>query len=296
MSKKNKSNRIMNNTELSLVNEYTDFASFDLPPSQVAEEKSKWTVRMSERASKLLLNSSGTSDLWFVDFEDTELDNQYDLCYSRHYNISQLLDGKQSINAVRNNFAMLRNLSYKRLITFQLMGSDFRLAKVYQLNYSNDEIPEIDEYSFFLIVKQIIEYCGMRYYNEEMSGMSFPALPAHRSNNELNNIVSAISVQNLPLSITNKELDRFKCWIISPLPISFLFDYENKKPIFFWEKQSCDIYRMSDDELDAMVDEKFCNLVNEYSMAYKSLFNYIGKNNPRILQNISDLFHVLSVR
>ncbi|MCL2019619.1 MAG: hypothetical protein FWG70_07655 [Oscillospiraceae bacterium] len=193
--------------------------------------------------------------LWYIDIIEHENIEILNLEKSRE---SQELE-IDSINAIHNVFGYLHNYRCSRLIVFKEKTSE-KFIEIYQLT-TNNVLPEVDEYSYFLILNNIINENKKRLEKYEIQDDYFPSFPACLLK-PLNNICEHISVNAPPIGADISEISyKVGQWLMSPLPMKHLKELQNKS------------MREKENLFEIAFEEKIFNF------SYQSLIRFIRTNN-----------------
>jgi hypothetical protein len=255
----------------------TECALFDLPEFK-NNESTSWKIFTQSFSQTHIMEEKNSSGIWFTDFEDTNKQTDISLKCSNHYTNLPNIQGVQNhrkIVAVRNNFPLLQNFSYNHIVVFETDSEENpHLINLYQTNPTGSNKPTMSEYTFFLIIKYIIKDCFERFEKNEVDEAYFPAFPSYRSIGDVENenLFNEIEVHTLPLGAGSIEVNRYACWIISPIPINILCTKVKGKNQYFWERERMEFDKMKE----------------KYPTAYNTLNLFIGNTNERLYQLIKE--------
>ncbi|MDR1753761.1 MAG: hypothetical protein LBR74_02500 [Eubacterium sp.] len=206
---------------------------------------------------------------WYIDANPKDFDDvlQINDKIKKYKNLDELF--KSVI--VCNPFERLQKLNYSKLAVFESVNRKNCLIKVYQLSVSEYSLPEIDDYSYYLIIKNIIDNSYERFKNKKISGNYFPAFPAN-SSAKTSKFFTSLSVDKIPFGADSIEIDNFKQWFLSPLPLKKLCKDINNERKYFWEEP---------------IDQTgFKEIIDKHIHLYDSLISFII-NNSKISIRVS---------
>jgi len=190
----------------------------------------KYYAIMTKRSTQTLLKMIESGKLWFVDYQDEERYNEVELIPSEHY---PHVFSDMIFTAARNSFSILWHQRYERIVAFQREGVGEAPLLVYRIASGDSGLPEIDRYSFYLIVKYIIYKSIKRSINNntkdhsknrniqysEVDNQYFPTFPAFRGLANKNDWISVLSIDVIPSNASQYEINRYNRWIVSPFTI-----------------------------------------------------------------------------
>jgi hypothetical protein len=226
------------------ISDYTDCIRFDL-----SDGINNYAIT-TRVASHTLIDMYKHDALWFVDYHDLDSESEINIAPSEYYpNFSK----SKTLTAVRNSFPVLRHQRYGQIISFEQDYIQSPPLLAYRIAPVDAGLPEIDEYSFYLIIKYILVTCSIRIEKQEVDERYCPVFPAFRGPSGIMKWMDVLSVTAVPPNISDFEILLHRKWILSPFSLGYWKEFvqssgeaERKKILEKWRARnpggnSCDI-------------------------------------------------------